>query len=63
MGKYSDSIKESALNVTVKRKGNNLNRVGTANSVSSMVSCKGCVNKLLSEKKPEAIPINISLVI
>ena len=63
MAKNSDNIKERALNVTVKKKGNNLNRVGTANSVSSIISCKGCVNKLLSEKKPEAIPINISLVI
>jgi len=46
----------------VKNKGNSLNNVGTANSVSNMISCEGWINKLLSEKKPEASPINISLV-
>jgi hypothetical protein len=34
----------------VKIKGSNLNRVGTANSVSNIISCDGCINKLLSEK-------------
>ena len=46
----------------VKSKGANLNKVGTANSVSNIISCEGCINKLLSAKKPEPKPMKISLV-
>ena len=51
------------LNETVNINGNNLNKVGTANSVSNIISCEGWINKLLSAKNPEPNPINISLVI
>jgi hypothetical protein len=44
-------------------KGNNLNKTGTANSVSIIISWVGWINKLLSTKKLDPIPINISLVI
>ena len=44
-------------------KGSNLNRVGTPNSVSNIISWEGCINKALSEKNPEPNPINISFVI
>ena len=47
----------------VKNKGSSLNTVGTANSVSNVISCKGWMNRPLSEKKLEPKPINISLVI
>jgi hypothetical protein len=50
------------LNVIVKNKGSNLNKIGIANSVSNIISCRGCINILLSEKNPEPNPINISLV-
>jgi len=46
----------------VKNNGSNLNKTGTANSVSNIISCNGWINKLLSEKKPEPRPKNISLV-
>jgi len=45
----------------VQKKGNNLKNVGTANSVSIVISCKGCINKLLSAKKTSTqSEINIS---
>ena len=37
--------------IIVNNKGNNLKKVGTANSVSNIISCIGCINILLSEKK------------
>ena len=49
--------------ILVNTKGNNLKNVGTANSVSNIISWLGCINKLLSAKKPVPKPINISLVI
>ena len=51
------------LNKTVKAKGSNLKKVGTANSVSNIISLVGCTNKLLSAKNPEPNPTKISLVI
>ena len=38
-------------------------KVGTANSVSSIISWLGCINRLLSAKKPVPNPMKISLVI
>jgi len=46
----------------VNIKGRILNRVGTANSVSSIISCTGWINKLLSEKKLDPNLIKRSLV-
>ena len=37
----------------VNMKGNNFNSIGTANSVSIIISCIGWINKLLSVKKLE----------
>ena len=51
-----------ALSERVKNKGNNLNRVGTANSVFNRISLNGCIKILLSAKNPEPKPINISLL-
>ena len=51
------------LKEIVNTKGNNLNNVGTANSVSSIISCTGWINILLSIKNPEPKPMKISLVI
>ena len=47
----------------VKSKGNNLNKVGTANSVFNIISLIGWIKILLSAKNPEPKPINISLLI
>ena len=63
LGKNSEKIIAIILRDTVNIKGNNLKKVGTANSVSNIISCVGWINKLLSEKKAEPNPINISLVI
>ena len=47
----------------MKTKGKSLNIVGTPNSVSMIISWTGCIKILLSIKKLEPKPINISLVI
>ena len=49
------------MKTTVHIKGNNLNKVGTANSVSIIISCEGWINKLLSAKNAEPKPIYKSL--
>ena len=58
----SDKVKAITLKDIVNMKGNNLNRTGTPNSVSIIISCIGWINKLLSTNKLEPIPIKISLV-
>ena len=50
------------VNKRVEMKGNNLKILGTANSVSIVISCEGWINKLLSAKNPEPKPINKSFV-
>ena len=40
LGIYSENIIDKILNETVNIKGNILNKVGTANSVSNIISCK-----------------------
>ena len=46
----------------VNIRGKSLNIVGTANSVAIIISCEGWINKLLSTKKSDPKPINMSLV-
>ena len=62
LGINSDSSIATKLSDTVNIKGNILNKVGTANSVSSIISWLGCMKILLSTKKLDPNPINISLV-
>ena len=62
-GTNSNITKKIIVKKIVRIRGNNLKKLGTPNSVSNIISCKGCINKLLSVKKPEANPINMSFVI
>ena len=62
LGKNSENVIDIILRDTVNIKGNSLKIVGTANSVSNIISCEGWIYKLLSTKKLEPNPIKISLV-
>jgi hypothetical protein len=63
LGKNSEYNIDIIVNVIVNNNGNNLNNNGTANSVSRVISCDGCINNPLSTKNPVPNPINISLLI
>ena len=62
LDKNSKYTKAKIVKKIVKKKGNSLNKVGTANSVSINISCVGWIKILLSVKKPEPNPIKMSLV-
>jgi hypothetical protein len=57
-GKNSDNNTDIILNDTVNTNGNNLENVGTANSVFNIISWLGWINKLLSTKKPVQVFVN-----